>query len=221
MKYTKLIAKIATTTAALLMPAVCFSAPTTISFKGEVTRIILEYWEDGNVAKIGDEISGSFTYESDLPNISTLQNSGAYQDISPGIGISLTIPGRSISPSPDFPYSSGLWLSTSLNSATSPATQDTFGVWQYFDGLSLNNISNIYSIGISFNLKNRLNSINLPTEIDNQAISEGYVQINFNDGSILIGSINHVATAVPEPSTIALALFGVIYISTRRWKRTA
>lgn len=210
---------------ALSAPTIAFSTPITVTFKGTVTRVILEFWEDGKIANVGDQVNGMFSYETSLPNLSNLPNVGTYQDLSQTSGITLSLPTGSITPSPTLPFSSGLWLGAVDNSPYIPPQPNSFGLFQYFDSLSLNGIKNVYAIGIGFNLSSSLTGIAIPKSINNSDILEGTWNIQFNDGSMLIGSIDYVGTtSVPEPATPLLVLFGALVtgglLRMRKDKRT-
>ncbi|MDL5030445.1 hypothetical protein QRD43_00890 [Pelomonas sp. APW6] len=216
------LSRLVPTAALLLLACAAHASPVTFKFTGQVTGSY-GYLNKATDLPLGAEISGTVSYETSLKNISFLSSAGTYSDYSASSGITLLAPHGSITSKLPGTFV-GLRLSTVDNHATFPSGPDTFGMYEYFDSLTLAGFRSIYSIGIGFELADRLSGLNLPGSLSAQDIRSGHWNIQFMDGSGLYGTVGILGnpSAVPEPSSALLGslALGLLLIGRRRPRRT-
>ena len=208
--------------ALLLLAGVAHASPVTFKFSGRVTGSY-GYLNKATDLPLGAQIAGMVSYETSLKNLSFLPSTGTYSDYASTSGITLQASQGSIASK--LPGTSvGLRLSTVDNHATFPSSPDTFGMYEYFDSLTLAGFRSIYSIGIGFELTDRLSGLNLPGSLSAADVRSGHWNIQFMDGSGLYGTADILGqpSAVPEPSSALLGslALGLVAIGRRRSRHT-
>ncbi|MGZ3158934.1 MAG: PEP-CTERM sorting domain-containing protein [Burkholderiaceae bacterium] len=189
------------------------AVPVTTQFQGTLTQIIGTP-APSDIFAIGTIISGNFTYDTGLTNISNMPNKGIYADYSSASGLTFNLPNGTITSDPSG-SSMGLRLDTTDNSIFSPSSPDTFGMFLNYDGINHGNYSFIYSMSIGFELAHHLPNLDVPAALDMSDILSGVWTVQFINGSELFGNITYLpeAVSVPEPATLGLLLVGSLGMS--------
>lgn len=217
------LSRLLPTAALLLLACVAHASPVTFKFSGLVTGSH-GYGNNLTDLPMGGQIAGEVSYETALTNISFLSSRGIYSDYASSSGITLQAPKGTITSK--LPGSLvGLRLSTVDNHATFPASRDTFGMYEYFDSLTLSGFRSIYSISLGFELVDRLAGVNLPGALSAKDIYAGHWSIEFMDGSGLYGTASLLGnpSTIPEPSSVLLSslALGLVLWGRQRPRRSS
>lgn len=199
----KLLVQLGLSTLLLLNGAISFAATVTINFTGVVTNQYGNLLPENNVP-IGQTISGSVSYQTQLANTSPFSFMGVFTDYTPTNGIEFNLPNGTInSQLSALRPLSGMELSTVDNNGSWP---DTFGMYQSFSSLLVQNFIGVYSIGLGFTYLNRIPGLDLPLTLDPSQVT-GSWNITFDGtASGIFGKITsfEVLSVVPEPNQAKL-----------------
>jgi len=190
----------------LLNGAIALAATVTINFTGVVTNQYGNLLPENNIP-IGQTISGSVSYETQLPNTSPFSFMGVFTDYTSTSGIALNLANGTITSKLSALSLNGMQLTTIDNNGSWP---DTFGMYQSFGSLLVQNFIGVYSIGVGFTYLDRIPDLDLPLTLDPADVTGSWNIAFDGTSSGVFGKITsfQVVSLVPEPNQSVLFLLG-------------
>lgn len=193
----------------LLNGAIALAATVTINFTGVVTNQYGNLLPENNVP-IGQTISGSVSYETQLPNTSPFSFKGVFTDYNSTSGIALNLANGTITSKLSALSLNGMQLTTVDNNGSWP---DTFGMYQSFGSLLVQKFIGVDSIGVGFTYLDRIPDLGLPLTLDPAKVTGSWNIAFDGTSSGVFGKITsfQVVSSVPEPSQSLLFLLGAFF----------
>lgn len=191
----------------------------TIVIEGVVDDVVdPDYFLNGQI-NIGDVITGSYTYDTDIPNSSPFSGIGRYEHYAYPCGISLDVDGLNFKTdfSPGLPDCFTMWI-TNGSSGVDGISVISDNNLPLPDGTRVNNI--VWYLQDTS--ENAISSIELPTTAPVLgAWQENFLSIGggirSREGFVFLSHVTS-AVVIPEPTTIlVLGLGGFIFV--RRAKK--